>query len=230
MTGMARTWLVAAVLCALGCGNPPSDGAQAAAVSGTKAQVKGERVTPPFAVRGELEGLLLVWYDADGAAHTAARRSDIPDSARARVRIDSLELAPEQKLDPAYVYVADLTKASSNGDYGVEKWRRDDFEALVLPVVDKPRSDGLAASGSEVIIYGASWCGACKEAAKFLTERGVPFVEKDIEKEPAARTEMLEKARRQGVSTQGIPVIDVRGTLLPGFDPGRIDALLARGG
>jgi hypothetical protein len=30
------------------------------------------------------------------------------------------------------------------------------------------------------------------------------------------------------VRTSGIPVIDVYGTVLGGFDPGRIDALLAR--
>ena len=48
-----------------------------------------------------------------------------------------------------------------------------------------------------------------------------------IEKEPGARSEMLEKARAQGVSTQGIPVIDVRGTLLGGFDANAVERLLA---
>jgi len=86
---------------------------------------------------------------------------------------------------------------------------------------------GTLARTSDVIIYGASWCGACKQAARFLSQKGVPFVEKDIEKEPGARSEMLSKAKAQGVSTNGIPVIDVHGKLLPGFDPRAVERLLA---
>ena len=54
------------------------------------------------------------------------------------------------------------------------------------------------------------------------------FVEKYIEKEPGARSEMLAKARAQGVQTSGIPVLDVYGTILPGLDRERLDVLLAR--
>ncbi len=41
---------------------------------------------------------------------------------------------------------------------------------------------GHGAANGKVIIYGAEWCGACKEAAHYFHEHGVPFVEKDIEK------------------------------------------------
>ena len=75
-------------------------------VAGAVAQ--GEAVKPPFAVEGEADGLLLVWYDEQGAAHPASNRGEIPESHRASVRVDALELAPEQRLDPAFVYVADL--------------------------------------------------------------------------------------------------------------------------
>jgi hypothetical protein len=78
---------------------------------------RAEPATPPFAVGAEAEGLLLVWYDDSGGAHAAARRSDVPEASRARVRVDSLEIPPEQRLDPAYVYVADLRKARADGSY-----------------------------------------------------------------------------------------------------------------
>ena len=84
-----------------------------------------------------------------------------------------------------------------------------------------------ASANGDVIIYGASWCGACKSAASYLKQKGVAFVERDIEKEPEARAEMLEKARAQGVNASGIPVIDVYGKLMGGFDPVAMDRMLA---
>ncbi|HEY6878323.1 MAG TPA: glutaredoxin domain-containing protein, partial [Polyangiales bacterium] len=91
----------------------------------------------------------------------------------------------------------------------------------------RPAQQVAAATSSDVIIYGASWCGACKQARAFFEHKGVPFVEKDIEKEPGARGEMMAKAKAQGVNTSGIPVIDVKGTLVGGFNAARIDQLLA---
>jgi len=206
----------------VGCGNPPSGPSPAEKTA--PAAARGELAHPPFEVRGELEGLLLVWFDEKGAAHAASKRTDVPEAARARVRVDALDLKPEQRLDPSFVYVADLRAPQQDGAYRVEKWARDAFEAALLPEPEPP----AAASAVPVILYGASWCGACRQAAQFLTQRGVAFVEKDIEKEPAARDELMQKARAQGVSTQGIPVIDVHGTLMAGFDPERLGSLLDR--
>jgi len=136
-----------------------------------------------------------------------------------------LEVAPDKRLDPAFVYVADLSKARADGSYAVRKVERDALERYVVP--PKAEEPALAAASSDVIIYGASWCGACKQAARYFRSKGVAFVEKDIEKEPAARSEMLSKARAQGVSTSGIPVLDVRGTMLGGFNEGAVARLLA---
>src|SRR3954453_23086353 len=55
-------------------------------------------IKPPFAVRGEAEGLLLAWQDEKGEAHHAARRSEVPETSLAAVRVDSLELAPDKRL------------------------------------------------------------------------------------------------------------------------------------
>lgn len=217
-----RACVVVALLmfCGAACGNPSDANLAKAAKQKT---AHGEVVEPPFAVRGELEGLLLVWFDEKGQAHSASKRADVPESARARVRIDSLDVPPERRLDPGFIYVADLREAQKDGAYRVEKWSRDAFDAELAP----PAAEAVAAQGP-VILYGASWCGACKEAAEFMTKRGIAFIEKDIEKEPEARKEMLDKARAQGVSAQGIPVLDVHGTLMAGFDPVRLGSLLDR--
>lgn len=212
------------------------------AVEPPEADEEIPQTPPPFELRGEAEGLLLVWFDS-GGAHSATKRSDIPEGRRAQVRVDSLEIAPEDRLDPQYVWVADLRSAGSDGRYRVRTMRRDQFDALVdraaapaaAPQVAAavpppgPTSQTPSPSGAQadVIIYGASWCGACRSAAAYLRQRGIPFVERDIERDPAARSEMQAKARAAGVRPTGIPVIDVRGTILTGFDPSAIDRLLA---
>jgi glutaredoxin len=207
---------------ALACGNP-EPGSKAATAIAEKASTLGEVVSPPFEVTGDAEGLLLVWYDEHGDAHSANKRSEVPEASRQRVRVDALELAPDQRLDPAFVYVADLRAPGNAGRYPVRKVEREAFEASLIPQA-KPLQH---TASSDVIIYGASWCGACQQAKQFFEHKGVPFVEKDIEKEPGARGEMMAKAKAQGVNTGGIPVIDVKGTLVGGFNAARIDQLLA---
>lgn len=216
---------------AIACGNPAPDAqksAPSAAASVTNVVSSSEAVVPPFEVKGDAEGLLLVWYDEQGAAHPATSRSEVPEARRASVRVDALEGGGAQRLDPAFMYVADLRTAGKDGLYPVRKVSREVFETALVTTATAVKAEKAAAGGgSDVIIYGASWCGACKQAARYFSQKGVPFTEKDIEKQPGARDEMMEKARAQGVSTGGIPVIDVKGTLLPGFNQVRIEQLLA---
>jgi glutaredoxin len=212
-------WGLAAMV--LGCDETdPGEGEGAA---------QAEEVRPPFAVKGDCEGLLLRWFDADGV-HTAQRRSDVPEGRRAHVRVDSLGLAPEDRLDPDEVYVADLRTPMDDGHYRVTRMPRQAFDALVEEaqgIVAGTEGAPAGAPGSDVVLYGASWCGACRAASAFLRERGVPFVEKDIEKDPAAAQELQRKGRAAGVPTGSIPVIDFRGTLVKGFDRGALERLIA---
>jgi glutaredoxin len=178
---------------------------------------------PPFEVSGELDDLLLVWFDADGL-HTAQNRSEIPEAQRAAVRIDSLNVAPDARLDPDHVYVADLRNPGQDGSYPVQKAPRAWFDAQV----DRAKPEPPALEASSVIVYKASWCGACKSAAAYLRSRHVQFVEKDVEKEPGASEEMLRKAQAKGLRPKGVPVIDFRGEIMLGFDQARLSALIDR--
>jgi glutaredoxin len=99
--------------------------------------------------------------------------------------------------------------------------------AGAAPSAEAPAPASLGDGGAPVvIIYGTSWCGACRAARQYLTERRVPFADKDVERDPAAARELAEKAARMGIPTDRVPVIEVRGRLLQGFDRARIDALL----
>ncbi len=221
-----------------GCGNDADAEPDTAATGDTPPiDLEGEPASPPFRVSGELEGLMLVWFDEDGP-HTATRRSDVPEAHRERVRVDSLRLGPDERLDPDRVWVADL-REEHHGRYDVRTLPRASFDALVDRVAhteppppavdtgDDDRGEAVAdATDADVIIYGADWCGACRSTASFLRQRHVAFVEKNVERDPSALAEMQAKARRAGINPTGIPVIDFRGTMLTGFDPARLDALI----
>ena len=220
-------WALAGCVLWTACGKPAeSRAAEAAEIPGsTAAAPEPEPVKPPFDVRGEGDGLLLVWFDNAGL-HTAEKRSDIPEARRAHVRVDSLRVAPDARLDADHVYVADLRAAGADGQYPVRKATRDWFDGQV----DREKPAPPEVKADQVVIYKAAWCGACKAAAGFLRQKHVSFVEKDIEKDPSAAAEMQRKASAKGLRPTGVPVIDFHGELLMGFDQQRLSQLIERFG
>src|SRR5262249_40154462 len=150
-------------------------------------------------------------------------------------------------IDPAHdppssedLFVADLRNAGANGAYSVRVMKRSELEALIVERRSKhgavlaaapPANPASSASAGEqgrpaVIIYGASWCGPCHQAAAYLKKRGIAFVEKDIEADGSAAREMQAKLAKVGRHGGSIPVLDVRGKVFVGFDPGALDRAL----
>ena len=82
-----------------------------------------------------------------------------------------------------------------------------------------------AASGPlAVTIYTASWCGVCKAAKAYMRSNGIAYVEKDVEKDPGARSEANAKT---GGAT-GVPIIDVNGEIMVGFDKSAFSQMVSR--
>lgn len=75
----------------------------------------------------------------------------------------------------------------------------------------------------QIIIYSTTWCGYCKMLKKYLEDKKVDFVEKDIEANPEAYKELEEK---MGGQFRGVPVSDIRGKIILGFDRPSIDEAL----
>lgn len=75
------------------------------------------------------------------------------------------------------------------------------------------------------IIYSTNWCGYCKMAKQYLTQKDVDFVEKNIEEDADAHKELMEKI---GGQFRGVPVIDIGGELILGFNRPLIDDALAK--
>lgn len=76
---------------------------------------------------------------------------------------------------------------------------------------------------AKVIIYSTSWCAFCKTEMQYLEKLGVSFVTKDIEADASAHEELMGKI---GGNFRGVPVTDIDGDLVLGFDRPKIDGLL----
>ena len=83
----------------------------------------------------------------------------------------------------------------------------------------------MSAATNPVIIYSTTWCAYCKMLKAYLSDKGVEWVEKDIENDQAAHSELMEKIDG---NFRGVPVSDINGTIVLGFDRPSIDAALAQ--
>ena len=61
-----------------------------------------------------------------------------------------------------------------------------------------------------------------------MQAEGIAFVEKDIEKDQAAAEELQRKAAQAGVASNGVPMFDIGGKIMGGFDPKALVAALGR--
>ena len=74
---------------------------------------------------------------------------------------------------------------------------------------------------ANVTIYTTPTCVYCKMAKAFFDENNVQYTEKDVSVDEEARKEMLDKT-----SQMGVPVIDVDGQAVIGFDKEGLKRLL----
>lgn len=74
---------------------------------------------------------------------------------------------------------------------------------------------------TKVTVYSADWCAFCHAAMDYFNKLGVKFTEKNVEEQ---RDYMEEAVKKSGQT--GIPVIDINGTVIVGFDRPKIDAAL----
>lgn len=72
-----------------------------------------------------------------------------------------------------------------------------------------------------VIVYSAVWCGFCHAAKNYFDKLGVEYEDRDVEKDPEFMHEAIGKSGQMGV-----PVIDIDGEIIVGFDRPRIDQIL----
>lgn len=73
----------------------------------------------------------------------------------------------------------------------------------------------------EVIVYTTPTCPWCQMVKRYLQARGIPYTEIDVSADYNAAMEMVRKSGQTGV-----PVVEIDGEIVVGFDRERIDQLL----
>lgn len=66
----------------------------------------------------------------------------------------------------------------------------------------------------KIIVYSTPTCPYCVYAKNFFKEKGVPFEDVDVSKDRTRAMEMIQKSGQMGV-----PVIDIGGEIIVGFQP-----------
>lgn len=87
--------------------------------------------------------------------------------------------------------------------------------------------DDKTTDTAKIIIYSTTWCAFCKTEEQYLTKKGIAYIKKDVEEDKEAYEELMQK---NGGAFQGVPVTDIAGSLVLGFDRHKIDALIEEKG
>ena len=205
---------------------------------------------PPLDVNKD-SALLFTHVEPNGNFATTDKADSVPEVARRLVRVTDPAKGVAERRDTSNVYVVDLRELLANGKARAWAISREAFETGALAQLPPGDSSALAgphgpalpeepeAAGSDagaghalaggppvVILYGTPWCGACKAARQYLISKHIPFAYKDIENDASAARELQQKASRLGIPADRVPILDVRGRLLVGFDRTRLEALL----
>lgn len=73
-----------------------------------------------------------------------------------------------------------------------------------------------------VVVYSTPTCPYCHQAKDYLREKGIPFTDHNVATDREARDSMIQKSGQMGV-----PVIDVDGSIVVGFNRGKLEELLS---
>ena len=74
---------------------------------------------------------------------------------------------------------------------------------------------------AKVTIYTTPTCVYCRAAKEFFKEHNVSYEEKDVAKDEQARNTMVKKS-----GMMAVPVIDIDGNVVIGFDRAKVSQLL----
>lgn len=72
-----------------------------------------------------------------------------------------------------------------------------------------------------ITVYSTSNCPFCKQLKQYLDTQGLRYTEIDVSGSFDAREELKKKS-----GTLSVPVIDINGTIIIGFDVPKIEAVL----
>ncbi len=218
---------------AVGAGASCSDKSSQEAVQAKETDKREEMpaVLADFSVKTGDSSLLFQYVDpTSGQFTTTPDPAKVPDSAKPNTIVFSSRI-PKGQMPPELIILADLTQAGEDGTFPFRLVSR--YGSVALPEKASPDATpaaAQAASGKEsVILFSTQWCPHCRRAKEWLTQQGIPFVEKDVESDATASALLQQMGKAQGIAPQmltSVPILSVKGTLVMGFDPNKIQSLL----
>lgn len=72
-----------------------------------------------------------------------------------------------------------------------------------------------------VTVYSTPTCPYCRQVKDYLAQKGVAFADLNVASDTDARNTMVQKSGQLGV-----PVIEIDGDVIIGFNRGKLDELL----
>ncbi len=80
------------------------------------------------------------------------------------------------------------------------------------PLKLEAKSSAPQGTAKSVVMYSTSWCGYCKQAARYFRRKGIAFTEYDIEKSAKGARDFRKLGGR------GVPVILIGNRRMNGFE------------
>lgn len=223
-----RAAFVAVVLLFAACGpeKPPAPERSGPAVAADPADPAAAPILP-----ADAPDAILTYAGDRGIFKDTNKPADVPEEAKGFVRVTLLN-GPEPP--PGRVWVTNLRTPEPDGGFKLVTEQRALFEEVATgqgrsshvelpPGLEPPKP---APREADVIVYKTDWCGVCKQLTAYLDRKGIKYVAKDIEKDSAAAGELQAKSKEKGFKMGSVPVVDVRGEIMVGFDRARLEKLL----
>ena len=124
----------------------------------------------------------------------------------------------------------DITELPGRRRYNIRMGRFFKFAAIALGLyfgwqqfANREQQESLVGQTADIEIYTTSRCGYCKQAKEYMDERGIEYLEKNVEVDIELRKEFRARGGR------GVPYFFVYGEPMRGFDAARFEKLRSQG-
>jgi glutaredoxin len=118
-----------------------------------------------------------------------------------------------------YVDVHDIDLQPDNDVLFAELARLEPALAAKFHIVNAPPSPEPKA---DVVVYCTSWCPDCRRARAYLAEKGIQYIEVDINRDRAAAM----RVRGWAKGNETTPTFNIRGNIIVGFNVSEINRAL----
>lgn len=182
------------------------------ATAGVPAEAAG---SAPAAAAGVREGVELGASDPAAAPPTGGYWRYVEANGSLRFVASLAEVPAAARASAQHVAGAGATPPAAAPRTAARPPPRPRPALAAAPEPGAPRAEAA------VVVYTTSWCGWCRKTLAWLDARGVAYDNRDIERDEAWAAEL-----RRKTGGTSIPVVDVGGRIVRGFDPDRLAELL----